>query len=347
MKSNWEEECEKLRKFVSDNPAIILTKNEISIPQELRDQFYLQFDNVRSALVDQHYSKLPVDVEGLCRQYLKIETEVIELLGIERVSMPVDLHSFLHAPKEGMARSIYSRLFDLLQGKTTMESFEQQCIDDLNGSASELYRIGYEWWAGLTLVKLLEPEKAFFVDLDDDNKPFLTELKEISFGRQAHHPTMRIPEFVLLSKRLGRYIAVKMAIAREIETYARPGLRPPVRPKRPTGDTSLALDSRVMLLSFMSGPHEVPIIADTYDCTLTSPDWMLECVTQDEFRNPEAVEEVKYRLSALNPKLGSCMVVIGDSDQELEPVSEAIRTISVGFDETKFQPIIADLACKV
>ncbi len=344
MNRNCKEEYERLGKFISENPGIVLTQNEISIPQELRSEFYLRFDNVRAAMVDQHYSKLPVDVENLCSHYVKIEKEVIELLGIERVSMPVDLHSFLHKPKEGMARSIYSRLFDLLQGKTTIGDFEQQCIDDLNTSASELYRIGYEWWAGLTLVKLLEPEKAFFVDLDEDYKPFLTDLKEISFGRQAHHPTMRIPEFVLLSKKLGRYVAVKMAVAREIETYARPGLRPPVRPKRPTGDTSLALDSRVMLLSFMSGPDEIPIIADTYDCTLANPDWMLECITLDEFRNPDAVEEVRFRLTSLNPKLGSCMMVIGESNQELGPISETIRTVWVGFDESKFRPILDNLA---
>ena len=69
------------------------------------------------------------------------------------------------------------------------------------------------------MIKLLEPDEAFFVDLDEDYKPFLTELKSISFGRQAHHPTMRIPEFVLHSRKLNKYVAVKMVLAREMETY--------------------------------------------------------------------------------------------------------------------------------
>jgi hypothetical protein len=341
--SDWKVEYKSLVDFIAGHTEIVISPNEISIPQNLRDEFYERFDKTRGALVESQYRALPVDVDRLCSHFLAIENDVVAQLGIERVSMPVDLHSFLHTPKEGMTRAIYTRLFDLLQGKITADVFEKQFVDDLTSSALELYRLGYEWWAGLTVIKLLEPDEAYLVDLDDDYKPVLAELKEIAFGRQAHHPTMRIPEFVLHSKKLCRYVAVKMAIAREVETYVAK-FKPPVRPKKRTGDTSSALDSRVMFLSILSSKEDIPVLADTYELTLTSPDWMVECITASEFQDPAALDQVKDRVSSLNPRLGMCLIVIDhEESQALEPLAESIHPVSVGFDETKLLPVVSAL----
>ncbi len=339
----WKEEFESLACFISENPGIVINTSEVSIPQNLREEFYARFDKIRNALVETHYSALPVDVDALCKHYLQAEKEVIALLGIEGISMPVDLHAFLHTPKQGLARMIYTRLFDLLQGKTTLDVFEEQCIAELKTSSADLFRLGYEWWAGLVLIKLFEPDESFFVDLDSDYKPYLTELKEISFGRQAHHPTIRVPEFVLHSQKLGRYVAVKMAIARELEEYA-VRIKPPVRPRKRTGDTSFALDSRVMLVSFMSSREEVPIIADIYDRTLTSPDWMVECVTKTDMNDPDVLEQVRLHASGLNPKLGICLVVMDrESNEQFGDVSENIHPVNVGFDQSKLQSVVSAL----
>ncbi len=343
---SWKDEYESLTRFISENSGIVINISEISIPQNLREEFYERFDRIRTALVEANYSALSVDIDTLCDHYLRIEKEVIALLGIERIAMPVDLHAFLHTPKQGLVRVIYNRLFDLLQGKTTADAFEEQCIAELKTSSAELFRLGYEWWAGLVLIKLFEPDKAFFVDLDPDYKPYLTELKEISFGRQAHHPTIRIPEFVLHSQKLGKYVAVKMAIARELEEYA-VRLKPAVRPRKRTGDTSFALDSRVMIVSFMSSPEDIPIIADIYDRTLTSPDWMVECITKEDRSDPDALEQVKLHAGCLNPKLGMCLVVMDDdSNETLGDVAENIHPVSVGFDQSRLQAVVSSLGQK-
>jgi hypothetical protein len=339
----WKEEFESLTRFISENSQIVINTSEVSIPQNLREEFYSRFNRIRNALVETHYFALPVNVDALCRHYLQIEKEVIALLGIERISMPVDLHAFLHTPKQGLARMIYSRLFDLLQGKTTADVFEQQCIGELKTSSANLFRLGYEWWAGLIVIKLFEPDEAFFVDLDPDNRPYLTELKEISFGRQAHHPTIRIPEFILHSQKLGRYVAVKMAIAQELEEYA-VRFKPPVRPRKRTGDTSFALDSRVMLVSFMSSREEIPIIADIYERTLTSPDWMVECVTQTDMNDPDALEQVRLHANSLNPRLGMCLAVMDhESNGEFGDVAENIHPVNVGFDQSRLQSVVSAL----
>ena len=340
MIMKWKQEYNLLREYISGHPEIVINPTEISIPQNLRDEFYRSFDQLRLSFVEDHYSSMSVDLNSLCENYLKIEKEITELLGLEEIAMPMDLFSFVHTPMVGLMRILYNRTFDLLQGKTEAGAFEEQAVNDLRSVAAELYRLGYEQWAALVLIKLLEPDQAFLVDLDEDYQPYLTELKSISFGRQAHHPTMRIPEFVLHSQKLNKYVAVKMMLAHEIETYV-PSLKPAVRPKKKTGDTSFALDSRVMLLSFMASPKDIPVIADIYDLTLTSPDWMMEFISASELEDPTSLDQVKRHVDAMKPKLGSCLVLI-DAGKELTPeeIPEKVRTVSVRFDQARLQSVV-------
>jgi hypothetical protein len=337
---DWKQKYKLLGDFLSANPEIIVTANEVSIPQPVRDEFYKRFDEIRRAVVEGYFSSLPAGIGILSENYLRIEEEVKALLGLTGIYMPTDLFAFLHSPAEGLIRAIYNRTFDLLQGKTTPELYEKQSVEDVRAAATDYFRLGYEFWAALVFIKLLDPDKAFLVDLDDDYKPVLGELKDISFGRQAHHPTMRIPEFVLHSRKINKYVAVKMALAKELETFAE-RIKPPVRPKKKTGDTSFALDSRVMMLSFMETPEKIPVVADIYERTITSPDWMVEFITEAEAGNPDAFEQVKFHLAAMNPKLGTCLILV-DSAKEPDPEQfpSGIRAVSVGFDRSKLQTIV-------
>jgi hypothetical protein len=337
---DWKQLYKLFGDFIAAHPEIVLTPSEISIPQAVRDEFYRRFDDVRRAVVSEHYSALLPGVEILSDNYVRMEREITGLLGLDGISVPMDLFTFLHNPKEGLIRLLYNRTFDLLQGKTTVETYETDSGNSLRTGAADLFRLGYELWAALAVIKLLDPDEAFLVDLDEEYKPCLTELKDISFGRQAHHPTMRIPEFVLHSRKIDTYVAVKMALAREIETFVVP-FKPPVRPRKKTGDTSFALDSRVMLLSFMPTPDNIPIIADIYEQTLTSPDWMIEYITETELKDPDSLNQVKRHLDALRPRLGTCLVLINGSAETLkEEIPDNIHAVSVGFDQSKLQSVI-------
>jgi hypothetical protein len=310
----------------------------------LRDEFYRLFDELRKAVVSANAKLLAMDYDLLSENYCKIETEMLELLKLDSIAMPMDLLTFVHNPKDGLMRILYNRTFDLLQGKISIEDYEAQSEAELKSVASDLFRLGYEQWAALVLIKLLDPDEAFFVDLDEDYKPYLTELKSIAFGRQAHHPTLRIPEFVVHSRRLNKYVAAKMVLAREIETLF-PAYKPAVRPKKKTGDTSFALDSRVMLLSFMQSKEDIPIIADIYDLRRTSPDWALEYIWENELEEPSAMEQVYRNLKMLNPRLGMCLAIVGGCEEARpENLPENVRTIAAGFDQARLASVMDTLA---
>jgi hypothetical protein len=336
----WKQEYQLLNEFIALHPEIIITTNEVSIPQAFRDEFYRRFDNIRRAVVNDRYSALPVEIEMLSKNYDRMEKEIKNLLSLEDISMPIDLLTFLLDPKEGLIRSIYNRMFDLLQGKIALDDFETMAPDDLNAAAATLYRLGYERWATLAWIKLLDPDEAFRIDLDEDDKPILAELKTICFGRQAHHPTIRIPEFVLHSRRIGKYVTFKMPLAREIDGYA-VQVKPRVRPRNRTGDTSQVLDTRVMFLSILSDPKEIPVVAEIFECTRTSPDWLIEFIGCEEFNDPQSLDPVHQHIAAMNPTQGAGLIVVGSSvELEQDKIPEHLHAVAAGFDQSRLESFV-------
>ena len=341
----WRDEYARLCEYISANPEIVLNKNEISIPQSVRDRFYGIFDDIRMAVVAERLDAMSGMTRTLCERYARIEKEAAELLGVEEIEMPVDLRVFLHKPKDGLIRAIYNCLFGFIQGKIDEVEFERLADESITAAAAGLSRLGYERWVGLELIKLLEPGESFFVDLDNDEKPCLRELETCAFGRQVHHPTMRIPELVVRSCRFDMLVAVKMALVKEIDEYY-VEFKPRVRPKRRTGDTSFTLDSRAVLLSFLENENKIPVYADIFECTRTPPDWLVEFIHMDD---PTGVEEtlqrVERHMEILNPKFGCTLISSADDFHAVaEMIPGNVRLIPLGFDVAKLQAGIDALA---
>ena len=342
--SLWKEKYKILKDYVVANPEIHIDVSEVSIPKHLRDTFYQHFDAVRSSLVEDHCNSLPVAADTLSKNYCRSEKELVELLGLERIEVPVDLSSFLHNPKQGLVRVLYNRLFELVQGKLTLDEFEQLADGDLNATTANFCCLGYESWAALALIRSLEPDQCIGVDLDQDYKPCAGELKEIAFGRQFHHVAKRIPEFILHSQKFNKHMAVKMPLAREVETYYIP-FEPPVKPKKRTGDTSYALDSRVLFLSVVEDLTDIPVFADIHTRKIKGPDLMVEFMLERELADEDALADVKKRMEIMKPKFGTCIVVMDpEQDAEIESPADNIEAFAVGFDPSKLQPIIDKFA---
>ncbi|MBN2320099.1 MAG: hypothetical protein JXR49_13530 [Acidobacteria bacterium] len=340
----WKQEYDSLKDFTAAHAEIQINMTEISIPQEFRDDFYQRFDMVREAVVEERFASLPLDVDNLSRNYTLEEKSVTEQLGLDDIWVPADLLSFLHKPKAGLKRALYNRLFELVQEKITPEEFEQMADADLAAALVDLFCLGYEPWAALALIRLFDPDKAFSVLLDEDFKPYLGELKEIAFGRQFHHVAMRIPEFVLHSKKLDRHIAVKMPLAREVETFYIP-IEPPVKPRKRTGDTSYVLDRRMMFLSFVDDLDKIPVFADIHKRTIKSPDLTVEFLMKKDLADPEAVIGFRKRVEIMKPRLGGCLVVMDPGeDADMAKPAENIDVIAAGIDPSRLESIIDKLA---
>ena len=341
MKPEWKRKYGLLREYIESNPEIVINTSEVSIPEAFRDRFYELFDEIRDAYVAPVYSSLPFEMEALRDNYIRAEKEATEALGIEGVDLPVDLSSFLSDPKTGMQRWLYNRMFEMIQGKITEEAFERMAGFDLYAGAEAMFKMGYGLWAFLTIVLLLEPDRVFAVALDQDNEPVPGDLKRIALGRQFHDTVKRIPEFVVHSKRLDRFVALKTPLAREVSAYYVPFEIPKKTMRDNTGDTSSVLDARVVFLSLLPDPESIPVYIEMHTGKTTSPDLIVEFLTRQNISDSDAVSQVQNRAALMKPRLGTSVVIIdpGNETNAAGPGGE-IETFAAGLETSKLLPVI-------
>ena len=340
----WKQKLDLLEDYITSNPEIYIDMHEVSIPEHLRDKFYEYFDDIRNTFVKDFFISLPVDVEKLCNIYNQTEKELFNYIKPARIELPIDLLSFLHNPKEGMVRWLYNRLFEVIQKKISLEDFEHMAENDLFSTAAGMYRFGYETWSIFTLILLLEPDKTFSVELDDEDNPVTGEFREIAFGRQYNHSSKRIPEFIFHSKKLNSYIAVKMPLAREVEGYYLPPEIPQKVLRDRTGDTSYMLDSRIMFISRLKNPNEIPVYAEIAERKFDGPDLLIEFLTEDDLCDTDKISQVQKRTEMMKPKRGSCIVIMNPDDESSQKSSPGnTELFSVGFNYESFTPIIEKL----
>jgi hypothetical protein len=344
IKPRWKNKFEILQDYIASNPEIYIDKHEISIPEHLREKFYEYFDDIRNTFVTDLFASMPLDVDTLCDNYMQSEKEVMGSLKIDRVDLPIDLMSFLHNPREGMVRWLYNRLFEMIQQKITMEEFEKIAEIDLVSTTAAIYRLGYEAWAAFTIIMLLEPDKANSVELDDNFEPFIGELREIAFGRQFNHSTKRIPEFIIHSKKLNSYIAIKMPLAREVNAYYPPHEIPQKMMRDRTGDTSYVLDNRIMFLSVIKDLHSIPVYAEVHERKIKSPDIIIEFLTEQDMNDTDRNAQIQYRVQIMQPKHGGNIVIMNPGKKtDALAQGSAFDVFSAGFEKAKLQPIIEKL----
>jgi len=340
----WKHKYESLKGYIASNPDIHIAPFEVCIPKNARNEFYDCFDGVRRAFVESWLVSLPFDAHSLAKNYTESENRICRIVS-NGVEMPHDLASFLHDPEEGAMRLIYNRLFELVQGKINEGDFERLAEGDLAEDATKLFRLGYAAWAALAVILQLEPDEFFGVALDEEGAHSVTGIDKIAFGRQFHHPAKRIPEFLFHSKKLGSYIAFKMPLALEVNSYFVPDEIPTQRLLRNrNGDSSAALDYRITFLSVLRDLKRIPVFADLHERTVNGPDIAMEYLTKQDISDGKAIQGIKNRMEILKPRLGGYAVIM-DQEPKSESfnIGENINAVSAGLDPSGFQPIIDTL----
>jgi hypothetical protein len=343
--SLWKHEYRILRDYIAANPGIHIDRHEVFIPEEVRDGFYTCFDNVRRAMVISWNGSFPYDAHSLAKQYTETEYELSRIVHLD-IKLPLDLSSFLHNPDEGMMRLVYTRLFELVQGRITEDSFERMAESELTASATRMFRIGYEAWAALGLILLLEPDEIFRVALDDNYEPCVAEIGEIAFGRQFHHAAKRIPEFIVHSRKLDTCVAFKMPLAREVNSFNIP-VEIPTRKllRNRTGDTSSVLDDRMIFLSVVADLKRPPLFVDLHKRIINGPDLTIEVATKHDLSDNEVIRQLQTRVEIMKPRRGATVALMDpESKTGSFKINEKVEVFSVGLDQSELQPIIDKLS---
>ena len=87
----WYQIYTELKHFIAGNSGTEIDKDVITIPQQVRSEFYRLFDRARMAFIEEEFPDLPFESGCLGESYTKVEEEVINLKNWEQTSMSLQL----------------------------------------------------------------------------------------------------------------------------------------------------------------------------------------------------------------------------------------------------------------
>lgn len=359
--TRWYQQFVKLRDFISAHVEIQIENGFVAIPESTRTEFYRLFNDVRIAFLEEQFSELLKEVKLLQMNYARTEREIVMLLGLDEVSIVNDVRKFLHDPRDRLMRELFDLLFYLLKGKIEPEMFQSEASKNVKSAHTKLYRLAYQKWVTLSLVKMLEADQCFNLRIPSlemsprgpvvigDSKP-VPQPKESRFLSFEHDttPVFVVPDFVIHSRKLDRYLGFRSelrglgTITEVMWTASRVSEgREWYNIKSPRDKCNL-LALRFALIIYVSGrPEDIGLIADSKK--ICRPDLIVECNVQDD-QFDEDLRRINLYKSALRPKKG-IFLVLKDSFPNLtyEKGDGDIHLLTVHFDQPKLGAIVKTL----
>ena len=330
--------------FVCRNPGVVIDENSTSILEIIRLDFYRLFDTVRTSFIKEKSPDLLNESEALSENYIKAEKEVIETLGVDAVLMEAGLGKFLHNPVDGLMRGLFDPLFDLLKNKVDIEAFEQESSRNIEEAYNDFYRLGYEKWLQLSLIKLLEVDTLFEITLPKPTSkeiikrsptsepvPSPTKTTHLSFKNEPS-PILIVPDFIIHSDKMNKYVAMRSGFKGAFWTASHSSENREWYPI----ESMLELDPGVILIYVADSPEEISLIADIEK--ICRPDLIVVCRERRNWYENEGLEKVKRSDDNLKPKLGT--YIISRENVAEENASESIHLLPLGFDQTKLSTVI-------
>jgi len=272
----WRQTYSKLTEFVHKNPQIQITAEKTIIPQDVRQQFWQTFDETRREFIKQNFSNFIEETSLLGENYVKTEKEIISLLNLEEIALPQPLKEFIQNPEKALMRELFDPLFDLLKGKIDAETFEEGSSKKVTESIKKYYPKAYILWLELSIMKLLEPDKVFQVPIPKVtirharvflryaqvrmwDVPHPKETKTISLEHNVAS-TFIVPDFIIHSKRLNRFMAFRSEAGTAVWTASNPSEK---REWIPIPPASVRLGYLDILIYMDETPDNINLTADS------------------------------------------------------------------------------------
>lgn len=341
--SDWKNTYEELTTFIAQNHGLELTPRIISIPPDVREEFYRRFDRVRISAIKENFPGMLEKGQTMGRIWHEISLSAIDLYKLQKIDIDTETKWFLENPVDGLIRLLFDPLFDVLRGKTDLTSFEKNIPEIIKAGYYRYMRDGYHAWTSLSLLQLMRAEKLLTVkpsELDEDPSlhvemavPGLTEdlpeAKEataISFKRTLKFSFL-VPNVIGRSQQLNSFVSfvpdfeyseakwIARSLDQNREWYKLSGIQ------NKFGQANLWPD-----IAIYTGEQwkDVVIAADTE--SVGRPDIILELRTEKDWYEREGLESIRRHYDVLNPKSGCFVVCLDEVPQaaleELAPKIE-------------------------
>jgi len=348
MSKSWQKVYLTLTNFIAKHPDVEIEASHIRLPESVRPEFYMMFNNVKTAFIKQKIPDLLNDTQIIGKNYIGIERELIKLNNLESISVTPAIYRFLHDPIDGLGRDLFDLLFDLLKKNIDNKTFEERALVNIKAAFESLYQIGYEKWVILSLMKLFETDKLFQVStrefythefrlnfLEKMIVPRPQESKNLLFKHNREIVAFTVPDLLVHSTKVKKYISLRSQIG---EAFSIASDASENREWYPI-DSIKDLVTGLTLVYLADSHDDISLVADAEK--ICRPDLIIECRGQNGWYQKEILEKIKLHRDTIKPRLGMFIVsrepVLEYGNKEL---GEGIQLLSVGFDQTKLEPII-------
>ncbi len=225
MPNTWQKAYGELKEFIAKNPQIEISANCIAIPGDVRPEFYRLFDAVRVEFLKDRFPASLTQGYEMSQGFARVYKAAMEATGLEAIHVRAAVNWFLQDPVNGLMRSLFDPLFNLIRGKISQKEFSETSIQIIEQEFTEYFRDGYRRWAILGLLALMKPDKNYNVvthdyhtdpqlsegalaaGLREEMVDTATEERKIIFDISLLSAFI-VPRTLFHSTRLGRYASI-------------------------------------------------------------------------------------------------------------------------------------------
>jgi len=351
VSDNWEKAYSELKDYIAKNPQIEISMDVIAIPGDVRPEFYRLFDMVRVAFLKEKCQTLLDEAIPLSSNYAQAAKEVTKSLRLSEIKVPPNLNWFLNDPVNGLIRSFYNSLFNLLKGKIDINTFECEATESFESSFRQLFHSGYEKWVVLSLVNLFAPDKALAVPIDEvkeschepepDEKigffekqlPDLKEMEILFLRRDIKEDAFILSNLIVRSAKLGRYVSIGTDLTDATWTAKQVSGKREWYQIRELGRQYVPIYNWPDLVVYVDDqPEDISLVADF--SRFCRPDIIVECMEQVDWYQKGGLDKVRQNYDFLKPRLGSYVVsrlpMPEEAHKELMPEPTAGEPLAEG-----------------
>ncbi len=364
MSYGFHEAYDEITDFVAKHTEIEIGDSVISIPENVRPDFYGLFNAAREAFIREKFPSYLARARTLQKEYDRAVKDASGWLSLEDPPTVNPLRRFLRDPKDCLTRELFDPLFDLLKGRKSLDEIEKAVSPGIEELFAAVFRGGYEKWAVTSLLNLLEVESSFRVNVRGLNPGERTKsaaqapAEEVPipqestcfFFSQPRNSIFAVPDFITYSSRLKQFIGIRS----EFREASYNALNADPDREWDAVDTNLLilLANGLTLIYVAEKPEKIALVADV--AKFCRPDMVLWCVDTQSINQKEVAAVMERAEHRLKPPKGSYIVTNDPWAESPESKEKApppqtgeevsgIHSLTVGYDRHKLLPLVEAL----
>ncbi|MDD5499175.1 MAG: hypothetical protein PHI10_06850, partial [Dehalococcoidales bacterium] len=353
----------KLGRFITDNPDIKITPSVTRIPQQLRSDYFLLFEKVRTSFVMERHTEKLEKANVLLKNYQNEKEQLAAQLNLNEIKQDGPLELFLDDPMSSFIQSIHTAGLELLKGLIDEDGFEETCDAKLTDHFTRLYNSGYNRWIMLVLLRLLGGTSSYHVELEDATDE--EALGDAGFiGRYAPSPKSSasimfkrpvevkfiVPDLIFHSSVAEKFISFRSEVKRALVVATNQSEKFEWLPIKSVGE----IEPGVTLLYSSKNRDDLRLVSDKL--SIARPEIIIQTVALAEEYTPEKFHQTQSLHEKLSPASGTFLLFNGQVpsfvfdvkiEEETAPVNPNIPTIntgviglSIGFNQNELKPVL-------